>query len=189
MGYALKYPEIEAKRYTYTDYAKWDDDNRWELIDGVPYMMAAPSVLHQSASMSIASQLYTFLRGRNCKVFHAPFDVRLGSRFLDNTVVQPDILVVCDKSKLDKAGLVGAPDMAVEILSPSSGYHDSIRKYNLYKKAGVREYWIVEPESKTVVVNVLKDGKYVRTDYEAPDAVPVSVLEGCVVDLGEVFET
>ena len=187
MAYALKYPEIETKRYTYADYVKWDDDQRWELIDGIPYAMAAPSEAHQWVSGGIFRQIANFLHRKNCRVYHSPFDVRLSEHLLDNTVVQPDILVVCDKSKLDKAGLVGAPDMVVEILSPSSASHDMIRKYNLYRKAGVREYWIVDPEHKTVVANVLENGAYLRADYEAPDSVPVAVLEGCVVELGEVF--
>ena len=185
---ALRKPTVQdTVRYTYADYCNWDDDEKWELIDGVPYAMAAPSFSHQSASRDIAFQIHQFLRGKKCKVLYAPLDVRLNADTLDNTVVQPDILVVCDESKIDKAGLVGVPDMAVEILSPSSSSHDMIRKYNLYMRAGVREYWIVDPELQTVVTNILEDGRYIRKDYEKPEVVPISVLEGCTVDLAEVF--
>ena len=177
----------DSVRYTYADYCNWDDDKRWELIDGVPYAMAAPSYAHQSVSGNLYLQVGQFLRGKKCKVLYAPFDVRLNTDTLDNTVVQPDILVVCDESKFDKAGLVGAPDVVVEILSPTSSSHDMIRKYNLYMKAGVREYWIVDPELQTVVTNILENGQYVRKDYEKPEVVPISVLEGCTVDLAEVF--
>ena len=185
---ALQKPrEQDTVRFTYADYCNWDDDKRWELIDGVPYAMAAPSILHQSVSRDIAFQIYQFLRGKKCKVLYAPLDVRLNADKLDNTVVQPDILVVCDESKFDKSGLIGAPDMVVEILSPTSSSHDMIRKYNLYLKAGIREYWIVDPESQTVVTNILENGQYIRKDYEEPEVVPISVLEGCTVDLAEVF--
>ena len=186
---ALKKPvQNEETRYTYTDYYSWDDDERWELIDGVPYAMAAPTVTHQSTSANIFFSIKSYLRGKTCKVLYAPTDVRLNADTKDNTVVQPDILVVCDKSKLDGKSVVGAPDMVVEILSPSSASYDMIRKYNLYMNAGVREYWIVDPEFETVITNILKDGTYVRKDYEKTDTVPVGILEGCEVVLSEVFE-
>lgn len=178
----------EARLYTYADYCTWGDDERWELIDGVPYAMAAPSIPHQRLLRNIGYNLHHFLRGKKCEVFYAPTDVRLNAETLDNTVVQPDILVVCDKSKLTQAGLVGAPDMAVEILSPSSAYHDTVRKHKLYMKVGVREFWIVDPESHTVATYILCDDSYTSKVYEKPDVVPVSILEGCNVDLTEVFD-
>ena len=178
----------DETRYTYTDYCTWEDDDRWELIDGVPYLMAAPNISHQSISGNIFLSIGNFLRGKKCKILYAPTDVRLNADTKDNTVVQPDLLVVCDKSKLDGKSVVGAPDMVVEILSPSSASHDMIRKYNLYMKTGVREYWIVDPVLETVLVNILKDGAYTRKDYEKTDTVQVGVLEGCEVVLSEVFE-
>ena len=188
MALALKNPAYEQRRYTYTDYCKWEGPERWELIDGVPFLMAAPSVLHQNVLTSLLLQLGTFLRGKKCKVFPAPFDVRLNAHAFDNTVVQPDILVVCDKSKLNKAGLVGAPDMAIEIISPSSVTHDTVKKHALYLKSGVKEFWIVDPETQTVVTHILSGNTYKRTVYTSLDKVPVYVLKGLVVDLGEVFE-
>ena len=188
MAAALKKPAYGASRFTYADYCNWDDSERWELIDGVPYAMAAPSIPHQRLLRNIGYNLHHFLRGKKCEVLYAPTDVRLNADSLDNTVIQPDILVVCDKSKLTSAGLVGAPDMAVEILSPSSAYHDTVRKHKLYMEAGVREFWFVDPESLTVVTYILCDGSYTSKIYEKPDIVPVSVLEGCNVDLAEVFE-
>ena len=187
MALALKKPAYETRRYTYADYCKWEGPERWELIDGVPYMMAAPSVAHQWALSSLHRQIANFLHGKNCIVLFAPLDVRLNADFRDNTVVQPDLLVVCDKSKIDRVGLRGAPDMAVEILSPSTADFDKVDKLALYMKAGVREYWIVDPDAQTVAVHVLGRGKYSKTVYEKPDSVPVSVLPGCLVDLREVF--
>ena len=177
----------EARRYTFADYYSWDDDARWELIDGVAYAMAAPSILHQEVSGSIFLQMRQFLHKKTCKVFYAPTDVRLNADTKDDTVVQPDLLVVCDKSKIDEKGIVGAPDMIVEILSPSSASHDMIRKFMLYLNANVREYWIVDPVTGSVIVNVLKDGTYIAKAYDKTAIVPISVLEGCSINLAEVF--
>ena len=179
----------KTERYTYADYCTWDDSERWELIDGIAYAMApAPSSSHQGISGSIYLQIGRFLRGKKCKVFYAPFDVRLNAGTKDNTVVQPDLLVVCDESKIDEKGCVGAPDMVVEVLSPSSAIHDTIRKLGLYLKSGVREYWIVDPVTKTVVKYILENGINDRTIYDNSETVPVFVLEGCAVNLAEVFE-
>ena len=187
MSAARKLESKEKRRYTYADYCTWEDDERWELIDGVPYAMAAPVIAHQSALSDIGIQIGQFLRRKKCKMFFAPTDVRLNADTRDNTVVQPDLLIVCDKSKIDEKGIIGAPDMVVEVLSPSTASHDMITKFMLYLKASVREYWIVDPVTGTVVVNILEDGKYVATAYVNTEKVPVSMLEGCVVDLAEVF--
>ena len=177
-------------RYTYADYCSWPEGERWELIDGVAYAMApAPSQTHQTVFGVIFTQLHNYLKGKPCKVFSAPFDVRLNVNSADDTVVQPDILVVCDESKLDGKGVVGAPNLVIEILSPSSMRHDFITKKMLYQRAGVREYWIVDPESKTVTANVLRSGRYMSLLYDDQDAaVPVEVLEGFAINLTEVFE-
>ena len=187
MAAAQKLDLQESRRYTYADYCSWGDDERWELIDGVPYAMAAPNRSHQRVLRDIVLQIGPFLRGKTCEMFFAPFDVRLNADTFDNTVVQPDIVVFCDDSKLDDKGGKGAPDMAVEILSPSSASHDAIRKYMLYMNVGIREYWIVDPATQTVVVHLLDDGGYKGRAYEKTDLVPVAVLEGCTVNLAEVF--
>ena len=175
------------ERYTWSDYKNWDDEVRYELIDGVPYMLAAPSQTHQAIIVELTFQLAGFLKGRPCKVFVAPFDVRLNADDKDDTVVQPDLLVVCDMSKLDGRACVGVPDMVIEILSPSSSQQDRVVKYNLYQKTGVREYWIVNTHDRTVQACILKDGEYVVKAYADTEIAPVHVLEGCTINLADVF--
>jgi len=142
----------QKPRYTYADYIKWDDSIRYELIDGVAYAMAAPSRLHQKISGEIFRQLSNFLKGKQCEAYAAPFDVRLNVDSYDDIVVQPDLLVVCDESKHDGQSVIGAPDFIIEILSPKNTKHDTDLKYRLYQKAGVKEYWIVNPFRRTVEV-------------------------------------
>ena len=175
------------ERCTYADYVTWDDDQRFELIDGVAYAMSAPTSMHQEICISMSAQLYFFLDGKSCKVFSAPFDVRLNADSGDDTVVQPDIVVVCDRSKLNKAGCKGAPDMLVEIISPSTASRDYGLKYNKYLHAGVREYWIVDPEAQLVRVCILNEGKYDIIDYIEADTIPVRILDGCIIDIKKAF--
>jgi len=174
--------------YTYADYASWNTENRYELIDGMPYMMSpAPLRAHQGISSNLHREIAIFLKGKTCRIFAAPFDVRLNAAAGDNTVVQPDLVVICDRSKLNDTGCSGAPDMVIEILSKSSASRDIVLKFNQYLKAGVREYWIVDPDSKTVRVNILENGRYYASAYAETDTLPVHVLEGCVINLAEVF--
>jgi Uma2 family endonuclease len=176
------------ERYTYSDYLSWDDSERWELIGGVPFAMPpAPSRQHQFASGSIYVQLSNYLRGKTCEAYIAPFDVRLNPEGDDDTVVQPDVIVVCDKSKLNDRGCKGAPDLVVETLSDSTARRDRWVKYNLYKNAGVREYWIVDTDSKTVAINALVNGEYLGKSYGDTDMAPVGVLPGCSINLQDVF--
>ena len=182
--------KIMNQRYTFAEYMTWDDGERWEIIEGTPYLMSpVPTWVHQGISGEIFLQLAVFLKGKQCKVFHAPFDVRLFPEDdnSDDTVVQPDLVVICDRSKYMRTGCAGPPDMVVEILSPGTARHDRFVKLHLYKKAGVREYWIVDPETKVLSTFILKDGEYVAGVYGADDAAPVHILEGLSIDLAEVF--
>jgi len=177
----------EKIKYTYADYARWNTKIRYELIDGVAYAMASPSRKHQKTSGELYGRLWQFLRGKKCEVYHAPFDVRLNFDSFDDIVVQPDVFVVCDESKHDGKSVRGAPDMIIEILSPTTTQYDVLTKTKLYRIAGVREYWIVDPHEKTVHVYILRNGKYVVSDYNENDTVPVHVLDGCEIDLADVF--
>ena len=173
--------------YTYTDYLAWPGETRYELIGGMPYLLASPSQAHQTVSGELFALLHAFLKGKPCKVFAAPFDVRLNPDSGDDTVVQPDLLVVCDQTKLDGKACVGAPDLVVEILSPSSAKMDCLIKQRLYQKAGVCEYWIADPESRTVYVLLQRDGGYDLKEYAGEAVVPVTVLPGCEISLQDIF--
>jgi len=176
------------ERYTYADYASWDDDKRYELIDGIAYMMSAPTTAHQTILIQMTRKLADFLDDKPCKIFVAPFDVCLnGKGDADDTVVQPDILIICDESKLDEKRCNGAPDMAIEIVSPSTARNDRITKLNKYLEAGVREYWIVDPDSKGVTVHTLENGKYIISAYEETETISVNILKGCRISLPDIF--
>ena len=184
----------EKERYTFADVLTWPDDERAELVDGEVILMApAPTTDHQLISGELFGQFHSYLKGKKCKVISAPFDVRLFEKDGDSaedvdTVVEPDISIVCDPSKLDEHGCKGAPDMVVEILSPATRRHDRLIKFNLYQRAGVREYWIVDPTGKDVQAFVLEDGRFTMKGYgTAGDKMKVNVLEDCVIDLSEVF--
>jgi len=187
----------ESIRYTYADYLTWLDDKRRELINGFIHLMSTPFRRHARVSMklSVLIEAYNQDNKGKCHVYHAPFDVRLpllGSLDDDKIydVVQPDICVVCDLSKLDDKGCIGAPDLIVEVLSPSTLKYDWNYKFNLYEDAGVREYWIVDPNAKVAYVFLLQpDGKYdFGTVYEYGQKAPVHILKGLEIDLNELFE-
>jgi Uma2 family endonuclease len=189
-------PRLKQKeRFTYADYLTWLDDERWELIDGVAYAMSpAPGSVHQRISMDLSRQFSTFLKGKRCKVYAAPFDVRLPEQpgLTDDkleTVVQPDIVVICDTSKIGTRGICGAPDLVIEILSPSTAAFDIKEKFDLYQKHLIKEYWIIHPAEMTVFVYQLDEkGVYGSPKrYAAGDKVPVPLLGELVIDLGEVF--
>ena len=176
--------------YTYADYCTWPEDERWELINGVAYALSAPSEAHQSVLVELARQISTQIRGLSCKVFVAPFSVRLNADEADDTVVEPDILVVCDKSKLDSGkGVVGAPDLIVEILSPSTARRDRDDKFKLYQISGVKEYWVVDTDLKLLTVNILHEAGYLSRSYNDNDtAVPIEILPDCAINLADVFD-
>lgn len=186
-------PEEKA-RYTFADYLTWDENERIEIIGGEAFLMAAPSSKHQEISMEISRQLANFLVGKPCRVYPAPFNVRLFEKDGDapedvDTVVEPDISVICDRSKIDARGCKGAPDLIVEILSPSSLRNDRLVKLRLYQRTGVREYWIADPENKTVQVFLLNSNGilYPHEDYGQENVAKVNVLDGCFIELDKVF--
>jgi len=158
-------PKAGQHRFTYADYLQWPDGERWELIDGNPYAMApAPTISHQTLVLNIAKQIDDALDGAPCRALIAPVDVLLPATDeadeQTTTVVQPDILVVCDPAKLNERNVRGAPDWIIEVLSPATARHDHLTKRALYERAGVREYWLVHPVDRVITVYTLKDGQY-----------------------------
>lgn len=158
-------PQPARTHYTYSDYQRWPDEVRYELIDGDAFLMApAPLVVHQDMAFEIARQLANALEGAPCRVLIAPVDVRLpqgdeADEAVD-TVVQPDVLLVCDPAKIDRRGVRGAPDWVLEVISPSTALRDQNTKRRLYERAGVREYWLIHPTDRTLTVYQLRDGCY-----------------------------
>ena len=183
--------EKEGLTYTYADYKDWElaEGERYELIYGEPFAMSAPNERHQLILGNLFFQIYRFLIGKPCIVFPAPFDVRLfyEDDESDDTVVQPDIIVVCDEKKRGSEGCRGAPELAIEILSPSNTAIEMERKLSLYKEAEVKEYWVVDPVHKKVTVYNFPDGVIWGKSYESADTLPVGVLPGLNVTLSEVF--
>lgn len=173
---------------TIDDYLALPDDVRVELIDGVFYDMGSPSMVHQSISMHISTAFNNHIDSHNgkCMAFAAPTDVQLDCD--DKTIVEPDVLIVCDRDKITKPRVVGAPDLIVEVVSPSSWYHDSFRKLQKYKKAGVREYWIVIPDELKIIVYCFETSDFL-TEYTFNDKVPVGIWGGeCEVDFKKIYE-
>lgn len=183
----------KKERYTYADYLLWSGPERYELLDGEAVMMAPPSTVHQLISGELMRQFSNYLEGKKCIAIAAPFGVRLFEKDGEHpedvqTVVQPDISVICDLNKLDGRGCKGAPDLALEILSPSNVQYDTLVKLKLYQQAGVREYWVVSPEDRTVHVFLLEGGALVlRKAYGVSDLARVHVLDGCQIELSKVF--
>lgn len=183
----------QEKRYTLNDILSGDEQERVELIEGQIYMMAPPSRAHQEVVAALVAQLHNFLEGKKCRVYPAPFAVRLFEKENDrpddvDTMVEPDISVVCDPEKLDEIGCKGAPTVVMEVLSPSTQRHDRLVKLNLYQRAGVPEYWIINPQDETVQVLILDGGRYVTSEvYGAEDVAKVNALQGCYIELSKVF--
>jgi Uma2 family endonuclease len=186
-------PQRLSETYTYADYLSWPAETRYELIDGFAYAMGpAPARRHQEVALEIARQIADALEGAPCRPYIAPFDVRLPLADASNdqvdTVVQPDISVICDKAKLDERGCRGAPDWIVEILSPASAYHDQYRKRNLYERAGVAEYWIVHPVDGILTVYLLENGAYGKPALqELTEVTASSILPQVVIDWARVL--
>ena len=187
-------PAGKTHKFTYGDYLSWTDEERWELIDGEAFNMTpAPSRTHQKILLALADIFYKYLEDKSCEVYVAPFDVRLPEADQPEkditTVVQPDLTVVCDPTKLDDKGCLGTPDLIVEIISPSTAARDYIEKLALYERWLVAEYWIVHPIDKTVMVfqlNAQREYGKPRI-YAGADQIPVGLFPDLIVDLKKVF--
>jgi len=186
----------DVKHYSYADYITWIDGKVREIMNGIVKLMSSPSRTHAEISSRIVYELETHIRKNKCKckVYNAPFDVRLpkNDEVADDkiyTVVQPDICVVCDLSKLDKRGCLGAPDLVVEIQSPSTATYDLTDKFFAYEAAGVREYWIVFPGMDAITIFRLQEnGKFDKgTPYEYDAKVTSQVLYGFEIMLEDLF--
>lgn len=182
-------------RYSYANYLNWLFEDRVELIKGKIFKMSpAPSPLHQQVSAALSYLLYHYLKNKSCKVFYAPFDVRFPKASIADkdiyTVLQPDICVICNPSKLDERGCIGAPDIVVEILSPGNNQKELLQKYNIYEEFGVKEYWIISPVEKTFLKYTLdKQGKYAPSRlFTLSEKVHSEILPGFELDLDEVFK-
>jgi len=187
MALALK----DNQRHCYRDYLTWLDGKRYELIDGNAYLLPRTDLIHQDVAGEIYLQAANSLAGKSCRAFIAPVDVRLpkhneADENID-TVVQPDVLVVCDSSKLDRRGVRGAPDWVVEVLSPATAGHDQIKKRNLYERHGVKEYWLVHPIDRVLTVYRLENGEYGKPElYELNGETQVGVLPEIVIQWDEL---
>ena len=181
------------KRYTYADYLTWQFKERVELIMGRIFRMSpAPSRQHQKISTVLQGEIYLFLKNNSCSVFAAPFDVRLPvsrEEGKTDTVVQPDISVICDESKLDDRGCNGSPDLVIEILSPGNTRKEMKEKFELYEASLIPEYWMVDPEHESITVYTLSDAqKYTGSKpYVEGEQVLSSVLKDFHLEVKEVF--
>ncbi|ADY53271.1 protein of unknown function DUF820 [Pseudopedobacter saltans DSM 12145] len=185
----------ESLTYSYSNYLNWLFDERLELIRGKIFKMSpAPLRIHQKISVNLLRALANFLQGKPCDVYTAPFDVRFPTKSKADkdiyTVLQPDLCVICDKSKLDDRGCLGAPDLVVEILSPGNNKKELLNKYEIYEESGVKEYWVVSPSDKTLLIYTLNEtGKYQPSKlFTLSEEVTSSVLPGFVLSIDAVFE-
>jgi Uma2 family endonuclease len=192
-----KFSQLDlTKQYSYADYLTWQFKERVELIRGwISKMSQAPSTGHQSISSVFQGEIYRYLKKSTCKLFAAPFDVRLidSKKATNNqqvfTVVQPDICVICDEKKLDERGCIGAPDLIIEIVSPGNSKKEMKTKHELYEENGVREYWIANPLEKNIMLYVLKAKKnHLKKIYFDDDTIESVLFKGLVIDLKEIFK-
>ena len=186
---ALKYDD--DRTWTYKDYKEWElkPGERFELINGIAYGMASPSTEHQLIVSVLNAEFYNFLKGKKCRVIPSPYDVRLfyEDDESDDSVVQPDLIVVCDSNKLVKEGCRGAPDLAIEILSPSNSAIEMHRKLNLYLEAGVQEYWVIDPEEKLVEIFHLEADRYIPQILRKADVLKSVKFSGLEIALDVLF--
>jgi Uma2 family endonuclease len=190
-GMSINQPQ---SNYSYADYIKSPEEDRYEVIDGqIISMSPAPTPRHQHVQRELLIEFGTYLRGKECSVFGSPIDVCL---FADQTTsnekikdwVQPDMVVVCDRNKINQQNIVGAPDLVIEILSPSTARNDRVVKFNNFQKAGVKEYWIVDPSNEYVEVFLLQNNRFISSGfYTKEDSIKVSILENLSINLKDIF--
>lgn len=175
----------QLDQITLKQYEELPEDQRAEVFEGIVYDMASPSQEHQTISMELSTLINTYIKERNgsCRVFHAPFDVKLSDKPL--TIVQPDIMVICDKNKLDGKRCNGAPDFVIEIVSPGNPADDYIRKLYYYKNAGVREYWIVDPRRKMVTINYFENNM-LNIQYSFDSVIKVNISENLFINFSYI---
>lgn len=178
--------------YTYADYLLWKFEERVELFKGkILQMSPTPSLKHQKVSFNITLCLGNIFKGKKCQLFTAPFDVRLplknekGDQI--HTVVQPNLCVICDENKLDERGCIGAPDLAVEILSPGNSKREMKQKFEIYEEAGVLEYWIIAPSHESILVNTLENGKYRTLKPVVDDYITSVIFPELKIHTSEIF--
>ena len=186
-------PRRDTLQHTYAEYLTWPDGERHELIDGIAYIKEppAPSRFHQELTGALYLQVGLALEGTAWRAYVAPFDVRLpkageADHQID-TVVQPDVLIVCDRKKLDERGMCGAPDWAAEVLSPTTASHDQIVKIPIYERAGVREVWLIHPLDRMLTIYRLNDGRYGQpTILELKGRTAITAIPGISIDWDRV---
>jgi len=170
---------------TWSDYRSWPEDQRWELVEGEPYAMSpSPTRQHQTLACQLTRKLGDFFEDHDCELIPAPFDVRLS----EHDVVQPDLLVVCDPEQLHDTHVDGPPTLVVEILSPSSLTHDRVRKFNLYQRSGVQEYWIVTPHPALIEIFLLETGRYhLAAGFSKRDTLTSPTFPDLSLPLSDIF--
>ena len=179
--------------YSYANYLRWEFEERLELIKGKIFKMAAPTTLHQRVTGRIHGELYHFLKKQKCEVLVSPFDVRFPNTSTADqdvfTVLQPDVCIVCDAAKLEPRGCLGAPDIVIEVLSPSTSKKDMVNKFNVYEQHKVKEYWIVEPTKKCILKYILNaSGLFIGDQpYRISDQLTSCILPGFSLSIKEIF--
>lgn len=180
-------PALQSQQETISleQYEALPEETRIEVFDGIVYDMASPSQIHQSISIRLSTVInnYILQKKGSCSIFSAPFDVKLSDKPL--TIVQPDLMVICDKSRLDGKRCNGAPDFIIEIVSPGNPADDYIRKLYYYKNYGVREYWIVDPRRKTITVNYFEGG-IISVSYPFDSIIKVNIFEDLLMNFSEI---
>lgn len=189
----FEYSQLDLNgSYTYTDYLRWRFKERVELIRGkIMKMSPAPSTKHQIISLNFTKALLSYFTQKPCSLFVAPFDVRLPipSALKDSTVVQPDLCIICDNSKLDEQGCNGAPDLVIEILSPGNTGYEMSTKFSLYEESGVKEYWLAEPNDKAILIYTLQNGKYIgMKPFSEGQTISSPLFPDLKIAVDDVFE-